>query len=104
MTNLKQDKSLLCFSLYQTFPVYNGGSNRIFNLAKAYSDQFDVSIYGQSLHRLMRSQLAEFSGSLREIQDIRCVQLHGDTRLPSSAASHSSWRAWPYPYQLQGGS
>jgi glycosyltransferase involved in cell wall biosynthesis len=70
MTDLRREKSLLCFSVYQIFPPYNGGSNRILSLAKAYSDQFDVSIYGQSLHRLGRSQLIELSGSLREFQDI----------------------------------
>ena len=77
MTDLKQEKSLLCFSVYQTFPAYNGGSTRILNLARAYSDQFDVSIYGQSLHRLMRSQLVELSGSLRELQDIDVSNFFG---------------------------
>ncbi len=77
MTDLTQRKSLLCLSLYQTFPAYNGGSTRILNLARAYSDQFDVSIYGQSLHRLMRSQLVELSGSLRELQDIDVSNFFG---------------------------
>jgi glycosyltransferase involved in cell wall biosynthesis len=70
MTKPRQTKSLVCFSLYQSFPAYNGGSNRVFNLAKAYSAQFDVSVYGQSLHRLGRSQLIEISSSLRELQNI----------------------------------
>jgi glycosyltransferase involved in cell wall biosynthesis len=70
MAALTQAKSLVCFSLYQSFPAYNGGSNRIFNLAKAYSTQFNVSVYGQSLHRLGRSQLIEISSNLRELQNI----------------------------------
>jgi glycosyltransferase involved in cell wall biosynthesis len=59
---------LICISLYKSVPAYNGGSNRISQLARAYSRHFNVSLYGHSLRHLRRSEIVDLCPGIQEYQ------------------------------------
>lgn len=68
----REKPRLLGVCMYPAFPPYNGGSTRVYNLALACSDAFDITYYAQSLrlNGLVHARWNAISTSYRECRSI----------------------------------